>query len=113
MTDSENSKLEAIHHDVKLLTKLLMGGEHPEEGLIVRVDRLEQKDASRNKWMVAIGTASATAMVGWAWSRRLNASAAVPRASRWRTKPPSGSGRPSSPFRVVAGSAAATKNLNG
>lgn len=69
MTDHEYSVLNEIHNEVKKLNRLLTGDGEPEKGLIVRVDRLEQKDASRNKWMVAIGTASATAMVGWAWSK--------------------------------------------
>lgn len=43
MTAAENSKLDLIHDEVKEIKLLLNGNGSPEKGLIVRVDRVEQR----------------------------------------------------------------------
>lgn len=56
-----SAKLDNIEH-------ILTGNGTPERGVIVRLDRLEQKDASRGRWIMLIGGASLTALAKGIWA---------------------------------------------
>lgn len=60
MTGAEGEKLQQIADDVASIKVILTGNGHPETGVIVRLDRLEQNETRRHGlWMVGIGTAFA------------------------------------------------------
>lgn len=67
-----NADLRAVMLDVREkvnhVHKIITGGEKPEDGLIVQVDRLKQDSERRKVW---VGAAVATAVasgVGWLFS---------------------------------------------
>lgn len=70
--DDLHSLVRQTHATVNRLDRLLTGGSEPKQGMIVRMDRLEQdsernKETARNARGVAWAalTAGATAAVGW------------------------------------------------
>ena len=65
MTESENHILQTVSEDVREIKVLLTGGDHPEKGLIVRTDRLEQahKTAARVFW-IAVGGLLTPSVIG-------------------------------------------------
>ena len=54
MTPSENHVLETVAEDVREIKVHITGGDHPEKGLIVRTDRLEQahKTSAKVFWIL-------------------------------------------------------------
>ena len=57
------ARVELIYRDVKEIKDLLTGGKHPEDGIVVRMDRLEQAEKQRAKWSGAAIVAAITAVV--------------------------------------------------
>jgi len=45
------------------LNNLVTGGDDPEGGVIVKLDRLSQAQQSRDKWTIGIGVAAAVALL--------------------------------------------------
>lgn len=45
------------------LNTLVTGGEHPESGIIVQLDRLKQAQSTRDKWTFGIGVTAAIALM--------------------------------------------------
>jgi hypothetical protein len=58
------ARLDPLAKDVEKLAVLVEGNGHPERGLIVRLDRLEQNESRRNWWVKASLAASISALVG-------------------------------------------------
>lgn len=52
MTAHENTQLDAIHEDVKVIKQILLGNGKPEKGVVFRLALLEGK-ARRATWVVA------------------------------------------------------------
>lgn len=50
MTRAEETRL---IEDVSIIRRHIDGGDKPETGMIVRLDRLEQKDTRRERWTAA------------------------------------------------------------
>lgn len=60
--------IESIAADTKLIKELLTGNGDPSKGMIVRMDRLEQREESRSKLVsIAIGV-SGTAILTALWA---------------------------------------------
>ena len=57
------ARVDLIYHDVREIKALLTGNGHPEDGIVVRMDRLEQAEKQRAKWSGAAIVAAITAVV--------------------------------------------------
>jgi hypothetical protein len=57
-----SAKVEAIADDVKVIRELLQGNGDPSKGLVVRVDRIEQREQSRKLWSRGIAAAAIAAL---------------------------------------------------
>lgn len=49
--------LESIERDTAQLKRILLGDDDPRQGVALRLDRIEQTEASR-KWLVRVGVTS-------------------------------------------------------
>lgn len=65
----EHEDIKAIKRDVAKVLKLLDGNGEPERGLVVRVDRIEQREKARSKvlWTVGAGALTALGTTVWGW----------------------------------------------
>ena len=57
------ARVDLIYNDVREIKALLTGNGHPEDGIVVRMDRLEQAEKQRAKWSGAAVVAAITAVV--------------------------------------------------
>jgi hypothetical protein len=55
--------LQDIHDDIKLIQHWITGNGEPERGMLMRVDRLEQRDKSRRGLFTVVYGALATSIV--------------------------------------------------
>jgi len=62
-----DDQLTRIEKKIDRLDQLITGGDSPNSGIIVRMDRIEQAEKRRNAWMLAAIGASTTAIVSAAW----------------------------------------------
>lgn len=53
---ASNTKMMVIEEEVKGLNEILTGNGEPSKGLIVRVDRVEQRHENTRWWIIALGT---------------------------------------------------------
>lgn len=58
-----------IENDVREVKYLLMGNGNPKDGLVVKVDRLEQSELRRNAVAGIALTAGITALAGTVWAK--------------------------------------------
>lgn len=58
---------EEVGEDLKLLRHHITGNGTPERGLIMRLDRLEQTEVRRGRWVNTAVGASVVAVVGTLW----------------------------------------------
>lgn len=61
------TQLDRIEGKVDRALLLLEGNGKPERGLVVRVDRLEQSEKRRARWVGAFGTAMIASLAGTLW----------------------------------------------
>lgn len=59
---------EEIYRTVKRIEEILTGNGHPANGLVVRVDRLEQAEQRRGWWSKTALGAAITAAIGSLWA---------------------------------------------
>ena len=65
MSDEQlQSTLSRIESKVDRLDEAMRG----ENGVNVRLAKIEQSESKRDKWLGIIGTASAAAIMAWLWS---------------------------------------------
>jgi len=60
---TENEKLDRLVAQVDRIERYLTGDDKPSEGIIVRLDRLEQKSESTTSRMNAVGVAAIGALI--------------------------------------------------
>lgn len=62
-----DDQLTRIEKKIDRLDQLITGGDSPNSGIIVRVDRIEQREARRDWWTKTAMGAACAACVGTAW----------------------------------------------
>lgn len=63
------TQLDRIEEELKKLNHMVTGNGTPERGIIVRLDRIEQNEKTRNKYVGAAIVAAIGAAVTTAWSK--------------------------------------------
>ena len=57
-----NSNMLQMQSNFETLSKLITGNGHPEKGIIIKLDRLEQESVRRERWTKAAVAAALTAL---------------------------------------------------
>lgn len=61
-------QVDRIEKKIDKLDNLLTGNGEPHKGIVVRLDRVEQREESRNKWTWIVLGASITALIKSFWA---------------------------------------------
>lgn len=64
----EQGQLDRLESKIDKIDSFITGGSSPEKGLIVRVDRVEQREASRSKWFMVVFGTSVAALIKSFWA---------------------------------------------
>lgn len=63
----QDGQLDRIESKIDRLDHLITGGDSPNSGIIVRVDRIEQREVRRDWWTKTAMGAATVACIGTAW----------------------------------------------